>query len=1120
MKGIVTLEARNKETLALENTVVKDNIITDTFIARTIRGDTRIDMAIHITKSVFAPSFFTYNTPSDAIRPIEIPNVPRFQFFSKTADSDAFIQISARFNPPDTGTTRTISTVLLTGYETSGSFESNQGRFQPRAFTTLDVPCIQTDTQVYDIYYRIYFQYDEAGSSIAYRTYEDFLQRLGGGYPQQNTRQVFNRSWTMPWPPLQVRPSDVNKYAVSTDRWYPYRSNASEVVTDTLVGYKCDRSWGFDTAVGTIVSGIYYNSGAGVYFPVLAASDYSSDFNKIQNLIGNKVELTTIVSPFLNVDNLPDSTGKITLGGEWNDAGPVNGDYYQYVALPEWNKIQIVESGAVGVAKYKYTTQKYLGGANEYRANIVPGLSHYHNLSRLSDGLSLLGDLSDAKFGVQQLSATIAYDDSSVLVPKTDQIILYSISASKYWHITGGFTNIHQLAVRNGIVYIACRNTGLWRVDPRVTTVATKVTVSTSITVNFSKCHGVSVCGKNKLWAVADDALVSYDGSAWTAYNATTTPAFGNTATVYSNIEYISSDPTGNNGEMLVVRANGSAATTLGWWWSQLQPLTEILNGSTAGTAPGNPRLNRSDLVCLGGVWAVYIRNAYYLIKFGESIYKNLSISVNSGYPQVSHLISPVAVTTSTAQRNLLVFCEPSYPTSEIVVRQRFFDPTGAYLGGAEGDPSIRFFDLDGYTDDRNPKSAENNSRAYHCNILLAHGLVFSIKKIGYINGDCVLSEVIQVGLDRTPHGGSTRWAAIREYGWDGSKWVLGGTTGRTTHSDARELLDGVTVKFADGASGTSFLTPNYWKFGLCRGLLKDNATRVQLVTPFYVSKNLSGNAPLSETRVPATSAGQTGVVGVNVSKSTAWVTPDADGHIKFAGQNGWQYAVGDKYLVGDFELSIDTSKFADPKQRQSTSVGIGRISRADPRPLIEIVPGFSGQPGFGIYITNGGHGGTKWGERVYFATNGFPTTLSIRRTAGVITVVSNGTVIYTYPQAAYIRACDDKLEVIFTTVASNDPMPVGLIAPKATIISNGSTRAVHIGDPVAQTESYSVRFKGVDTTLPPTGTLNGQPVNVKTDGTRPVPGEITLDAYSGIAYFNAADVGKTVTLNCTRVFH
>ena len=129
---------------------------------------------------------------------------------------------------------------------------------------------------------------------------------------------------------------------------------------------------------------------------------------------------------------------------------------------------------------------------------------------------------------------------------------------------------------------------------------------------------------------------------------------------------------------------------------------------------------------------------------------------------------------------------------------------------------------------------------------------MFSILKIIRPNTtiECTEAFVAQIGLDSTPHGGAMRWVATKEYGWDGSKWVYGGTDGRPTHSTQQELLDGVTVKFEDGTTGTSFLTPNYWKFGLCRGLLKDNATRARFVTPFYVSKNLSGNAPLSGSEI------------------------------------------------------------------------------------------------------------------------------------------------------------------------------------------------------------------------------------------------------------------------------
>ena len=125
MKGIVTVEVRNKDTLELEDVIVKENIITDTFVQRSIKDDGRLDLQISIATSVFAPSFWTYTVPTDArYRDSDIPNVPSAQFFAKTADSDAFVQFSARYNPPATGTTRTINTILLSRYDAANNLTS------------------------------------------------------------------------------------------------------------------------------------------------------------------------------------------------------------------------------------------------------------------------------------------------------------------------------------------------------------------------------------------------------------------------------------------------------------------------------------------------------------------------------------------------------------------------------------------------------------------------------------------------------------------------------------------------------------------------------------------------------------------------------------------------------------------------------------------------------------------------------------------------------------------------------------------------------------------------------------------------------------------------------------
>ena len=85
--------------------------------------------------------------------------------------------------------------------------------------------------------------------------------------------------------------------------------------------------------------------------------------------------------------------------------------------------------------------------------------------------------------------------------------------------------------------------------------------------------------------------------------------------------------------------------------------------------------------------------------------------------------------------------------------------------------------------------------------------------------------------------------------------------------------------------------------------------------------------------------------------------------------------------------------------------------------------------------------------------------------------------------------------------------------------MTNGKDNAVLIGSASLKTDSYDIRFKGIDATVAPTGTLGGVTAPVKTDGTLPALGEISLDTKMGIMYFNVADVGKAITINCTRVF-
>ena len=61
---------------------------------------------------------------------------------------------------------------------------------------------------------------------------------------------------------------------------------------------------------------------------------------------------------------------------------------------------------------------------------------------------------------------------------------------------------------------------------------------------------------------------------------------------------------------------------------------------------------------------------------------------------------------------------------------------------------------------------------------------------------------------------------------------------------------------------------------------------------------------------------------------------------------------------------------------------------------------------------------------------------------------------------------------------------------------------------------------KGVTELAPISAKLNGVSSTVKIDGSAVAPGEIGLDLEGLYLYFNPADVGKTIELECTRYWN
>jgi hypothetical protein len=715
-------------------------------------------------------------------------------------------------------------------------------------------------------------------------------------------------------------------------------------------------------------------------------------------------------------------------------------------------------------------------------------------------------------YTVEQISAVTAYDDSAVLVPKKNEIILYSIAASRYWRLTGAFTDIHQLAVLGDEVWIACRATGLYKVNPRISLVAQKQTVTGYRTANFDNCNGVHVGYAGKIWALGNDALASYNGSVWTVYDSTTTPAF--TTTNYSNVSYFKVDEDSATDQMLFVYKRSFVNTKLGFWWSNATSVAET--GAYAGERTFNStKTNKCNLAVANGY---YWFNNIYRLPFGST----------TTPLTISGVLSPESfISTSAVKLNGDKKLFNALSTGAQNLTQICYNPDGTihHQNSGYGIIQNNYYYLDFSTGSGFLSSSDYPSSGdCYTNIVLESGVLFQISNCAFpaTSGNIVTARAIVLGQDGTPHGGAIRDIAYKHYGWDGTNWVRDHTGSKPTHSDTQPLLEGVNISFTDGATGTSFVLNNVYKFAVCKGILKDNATRLKMTIPLFYTKTATGQVTLTSDIVPAVTALQTGTVGLNPVFKTRDTYLNASNRIVFTGNGNEDYAVGNKQVTGDFEISISCADIGNTLQQNKTFVGVGKAKRGS-APAIAIWFDSSTTATVRTIgtLTNTSK---EYLDAQLVQISGLTTssTVGIKRIGNTFQILKNGVSVHTVTHASVssmIRASDTRLDIMFGVTYNSSYQLENRFAPLTSIVSNGSDNVLLIGNQVQGTEVFDVNSLSVVTELPITGTLNGINAVVKTDGTLPSPGEMSLDNYTFAVSFHPSDEGKNVTLSCTRVW-
>lgn len=1122
-----------------------------------------------------------------------IPAVGRYiEFFPSTESESAFIQYSGRFSAPAFGTSRTIRTIALCapqGRSTTNGAGSDygisiSGSDRSFAFAKLAEPCIQTDGQVLDVFYRVFFPFDET-SGVSKQIFEELIKSytvtsFGG--------EALTLTYSSPFKLPKLKGADVQTRTLlskkglmtfSKDNAKRLFASPTQVSGMALISKLNSTNAAFTDFPGRMISSTIYvadwvfTNGYGDYEtserpPVRALPiSYSNlnGFSKIQNVIAQGAESTLSNStPWLNVDNLPTGNGRTVIGGNWqNIKTPSAAGLYYSAELPELVRIKIETSGVAGVAEYKIVRQKYFGNTTWNNSQnmftphaIIPlcgeAISPRTNLPTSFSDKTLIGDVTSATFDVQQMSACDRFDDSSFVVVKKDEIILYNLAAPDYWRYSGGFTNAHQIAVSDNKIYVACRSTGLYVIDP-LNSLST-IKVPNSAGLDFSNCYGVAKGYNNTIWAVTTNGLGRFDGAAWVKYDETSLPAFtmpGVSDGNWANIEYLKIDDSNIDNQMLLVRKSDATvdAAALGVWWSTTTAAVnagEELKSVAASFHHGYPRAHRKHCAGQDGFWVIISQNSYRKTSFGSTAFQTLPLATfgtfNDKTRMFQYFQSVNFVRATDGSIRLLSFHDSTNTTSF-----RFEDGTQLF----SMQPTLKLVGVDGTVSDTLSNSGlvytpselgcptnylsgdqltyissshglQDSSSGRYADkaswFHLSHGVIVSCSAtIGsnsstFANPNGVIFQAFNYGLNNTPEGGALKHLAQRTYGWDGTAWVLNGPA-RLTHTTAESLFDGITVLFEDGKTYNS---PNVYKFGLVDGLLKDNATRANFnAVSSYHARTYKDKTEIEFATVPTLISGELGVISFDPYNSSGGVYLDGLERVNFPGQNRLQYAMGNKDLIGDFLIDIDVSQFnSDIRMRRTAAFGIARGSFLN-----------SGSFSFGAFWDDPSYlYSLEQGTSIATIDRSALTSLQIRRIGGAVTMLRNGSVHRSSSSSVINNQTAFRMNAMFNTGIQSAHRQVTTyfpesltICPKMTILANGSDIAVRLGNPILRTGAYADRFYCIDNQSDTLEIrLNGILAIQKFDGTLPAAGEVSIDIWRGIMYFHSDDIGKSITAKYT----
>lgn len=493
--------------------------------------------------------------------------------------------------------------------------------------------------------------------------------------------------------------------------------------------------------------------------------------NPIQTSWGKK---NNAVSAFYDASWTANGSGKMIPSGSWTG-------YY-----PDMYRIRIVDSGNIGVATYRLERQRfthYQGNSWSQIRDVIPFLGYRYSRIPFTHSHGHQNHLNYKVFNDRTL---IRWDSTGVTMIDILNGVYKNFDVNNDITVSNAnlpVTNIRQVEIFNGKIYVACSDTGLWEINPAGGTNSIVRLVTSPVYAVASAFNQTAL----DLFIVTNNGITNLSSNWLTFFNPSNVNI---TSMGWVNVFALVGCTSSNrpNAEFVIHLRNGSNFALV--WWSR-----SIGNGSansvtfnTTVTGGIIPQEKAVQVSTFGDFWIFHAVNtpSFRANSFGSQATQNGNYNPNS----VNN-----------------------------IKRIGFFDENNFYYARQEFRSGIYVF-----------ISVRNNS-------------VVEVQSVDLLTP--VLPDTsLYLGRNLFFVGGTIGVCSLEweSWGWNGSAWVKDHSGVKTTHADSQPILDGLSISFQNGQAGVSFQSQDFYTIPVCYGVLGDNARYIEHYITFSASEISQGN--------------------------------------------------------------------------------------------------------------------------------------------------------------------------------------------------------------------------------------------------------------------------------------